>query len=175
MICSQRRHFGAPDEERKSGGKEGKEPGERWARTRARARPGSRPAKGGSRKQQLPPDRRYRAPGPPLRPLLAPPRAMCVLPSGLYRRPLAPQPADTRPVLATCAKFRGSFQFPVPPTARPVETQGLPCSWGWGEPPAHQPGPQAGPPRRRFLPISRCEIALGQQGWSEQLCPHCIF
>ena len=88
------------------------------------------------RKQQPPPDRRYRVPGPSLRPLLAPPPAMCVLPSGLYRRRLPARQVDTLPVLATCPKFRVPFQSFVPSTARTVETPGLPCSCGWGEPAA---------------------------------------
>lgn len=103
-----------------------------WARTRARARPGSWPAKGGSRKQQPPPDRRYRAPRPPLRPLLA------------RRRPCAPSPqASTgarfllsRPTPARCLPRAPSSVSPSSslyrPQARPAELRAYPAA-GVGE------------------------------------------
>lgn len=133
VIRPQRRHFGAPDEEGKSGGKEGKEPGERWARTRARARPVSWPAKGGSRKQQPPPDRRYRAPGPPLCPQVAPPPAMCVLPSGLYRRQLPFQRGDTAqgpPHALSSASSSSALRRPQQGQRRP---RACPAAGGGGE------------------------------------------
>lgn len=161
VIHLQRRHFGAPDEERKSGGKEGKEPGvgknkgegtagllagqRRLAEAAAAARP------------QVP--RPEAAPPPPVS---APP-AMCALPSGLYRCPLPPQPANTRPVLATSPKFRVPFKFFAPSPSKASGAPGLPCSRGGGNLrlPAycHPPGPQAGPPRRCFLPLYRGDAA----------------
>ena len=115
--------------------------------------------KGGSRKQQPPPDRRYRVPGPSLRPLLAPPPAMCVLPSGLYRRRLPAQPVDTpgaRHMPQVSCPF--SILCPVhskgcggPRLALQLRVGGTCCS----RLNSHQPGPQAGSPAVASFPLHR--------------------
>lgn len=144
----------------KSGKREGKESGARRART---GRGQSRPAKGGSQKQQPAAWPQVPSPGPPLRLSAAGhvrPRRWRPLPPRRWRPRRCHVPERQGPVCTV---------VPLPGLWRPP---GPPCRWGW-----RLAAPQA-PLRRLLLPETWNRFA--QPGWSlnffnPHLFDHCVM
>lgn len=149
--------------------KERKRVGREVARTRARARPGSWPARGGSRKQQPPPDRRYRAPGPPRRPLLAPPAA-----ASHVRAPLRPLPAPASSSAAVGPHPPGARHMPrvSSPLFQPCGDLGLIRQQGVGGLASSRVASSPGPGQAARPPLSCWGPARGaSREPSEPLSP----
>lgn len=160
---SRRRHLGATAEEGASRGKEREKSQERGGRGRGEGTAGSRPAKGGSQKQQPAAWPQVPSPGPPLRLSAAGhvrPRRWRLLPPRRWRPRRCHVPERQGPVCTV---------VPLPGLWRPP---GPPCRWGW-----RLAAPQA-PLRRLLLPETWNRFA--QPGWSlnffnPHLFDHCVM